>query len=228
MTPKAVLFDLDETLITRDAAIRRFVADQFARHAAALAPLTAAQYAERFLEIEEDGRIDKRIVYPKLVEALGITGVSADILLADYRARYPLFATLNPGAIETMEALRRHGLKLGIVTNGNGIVQNGKIDATGIRPLLDGVVISELVGLRKPDAAIFALAATQLGVTPAECVFIGDNPEVDVIGAEAAGLAAIWFRAGTPWPATLPPPRSTIDALADCLPLCGVARSEAD
>ena len=51
MTPKAVLFDLDETLIHRDAAIRRFIAAQYARFAQALAPLTAGQYAARFLDL---------------------------------------------------------------------------------------------------------------------------------------------------------------------------------
>ncbi len=216
---KAVLFDLDETLIHRDAAIGRFVAAQYARFASALAPLTETQYSERFLDLEDDGRIDKQLVYPALVKALGITGVTSGALLADYRATYPGFATLNPGAMETLRALHDHGLKLGIVTNGNAAVQNGKIDAIGIRPLLSCVVISETAGLRKPDPAIFQHAADLLGVAAADCVFVGDNPEVDVIGATAAGMRGVWFKAGTPWPATLPPPALAIDALPACVPI---------
>ena len=222
MTPKAVLFDLDETLIHRDAAIRGFIAAQYARFAEALAPLTAGQYAARFLDLEDNGRIDKQIVYPALVKALGITHVSADTLLADYRATYPGFATPNPGAVETLRALDDRGLKLGIVTNGNAAVQNGKIDAIGIRPLLDCVVISQDVGLTKPDPAIFALAARELGVALSDCIFVGDNPEVDIRGALGAGMDAIWLRAGQAWPPTLPPPPHAVDALAECLPLCGV------
>jgi putative hydrolase of the HAD superfamily len=218
---KAVLFDLDETLIQRHAAIRNFIASQYARFAGALAPLTAENYAATFLELEDEGRADKAVVYPAVVEALRISGVSSDALLADYRARYPSFAVLNPGALETLQALHASGVKLGIVTNGNGVVQNGKIDATGFRPLLDCVVISELVGLRKPDAAIFNLAASQLGVTAADCMFVGDNPEIDVVGSTAAGMRGVWFRAGAIWPSTLPAPRFVIEALPECLALVG-------
>jgi putative hydrolase of the HAD superfamily len=223
VTVKAVLFDLDETLIQRHAAIRNFIASQFSRFAEPLNPLTAAQYAATFLDLEDDGRADKAVVYPALVSSLGIANVSSDVLLADYRARYPSFAVLNPGAAQTLQSLRAHGLKLGVVTNGNGVVQNGKIDTIGLRPLLDCIVISELVGLRKPEAAIFNLAASHLGIEPAACVYVGDNPEIDVMGALGAGLVAIWFRAGQTWPATLPPPPHAIDTLPACLPLCGVS-----
>jgi len=220
MIPRAVLFDLDETLIHR--AIRRFIADQYTRYAAVLAPASAEQYTSRFLELEDDGRVAKAVIYPALLQALGITGVAAGTLLADYRAVYPSFTTPNPGALETLRALRAHGLRLGIITNGSGALQNGKIDAIGIRPLLDCVVVSELVGLAKPDPAIFRLAAGQLGVKTEDCVFIGDNPRLDVAGALGAGCGAIWFRAGTPWPPDLQAAPFVITALAACLPLCGV------
>lgn len=222
MTPKAVLFDLDETLIHRDAAIRNFIASQYRRFAAQLAPLGEARFTERFLDLEDEGRANKADVYPAVVKALGIAGVSSEALLADYRARYPGFAALNRGATTTLRALHTAGLKLGIVTNGNADVQNGKIDAIGLRPLLSCVVISEAVGLRKPDPAIFALAAGELAVAPADCLFVGDNPETDVVGADAAGMQGVWFKAGTPWPASLPPPAFVIEELSGCLPLCGL------
>jgi len=221
MTPKAVLFDLDETLIRR--AIRRFVADQYARHTAALAPATADQFVNLFLEIEDDGRVDKAIIYPAVIKALRITGITAEALLADYRAVYPSFTTPNPGALDTVRRLRAHGVKTGIITNGSGAMQNGKIDAIGIRPLLDCVLVSELVGLKKPDPAIFRVAADQLGVAVTDCVFIGDNPELDIAGALSAGFGAIWLRAGTPWPPAQPPAPFTITAIPDCLPLLGLA-----
>jgi putative hydrolase of the HAD superfamily len=223
VTIKAVLFDLDETLIQRAGAIRRFIADQYDRYAGALAPLTRDQYSSRFLDLEDEGRADKAVVYPALVRALGIAGVSSDVLLADYRARYPGFASLTPGAAETLAALHAGGLRLGVVTNGNGQVQNGKIDAIGVRPLLDCVVISELVGLRKPDAAIFDLAAAQLGLAPADCMFVGDNPAVDVVGSAAAGMLGVWFGSGAKWPPGLPAPGAVIDSLPECLAFAGVA-----
>jgi putative hydrolase of the HAD superfamily len=145
---KAIFFDLDETLITRAAAIRAFIADQYRRYRDQLGNVTEASFSERFLDIEDNGRIGKHLVYPALVEALGITGVSAETLLEDYRTIYPSFAVTNPGALETLKALRQAGFKIGILTNGNVAVQNGKLDVIGIRPLLDTIVISEAVGLK--------------------------------------------------------------------------------
>jgi putative hydrolase of the HAD superfamily len=220
MTLEAVLFDLDETLIRR--AIRRFVADQFLRYAAMLTPVTAEQYTTRFLEIEDDGRVAKTVIYPALVKELGITGISADALLADYRSEYVRFTTPSPGALETLRAFRDHGLRTGIITNGSGALQNGKIDAIGIRPLLDCVLVSETVGLEKPDPAIFHRAASLLGIASSDCVFIGDNPALDIAGALGAGFGAIWVRAGTPWPPTQPPPPFTIETLPQALPICGL------
>ena len=220
---KAVFFDLDETLITRAAAIRAFIADQYRRYRTQLGEVTEATYTERFLDIEDNGRIGKHLVYPALVKALGITGVGAETLLEDYRKIYPEFAVTNPGALETIQALRQANFKIGILTNGNVAVQNGKIDVIGIRPLLDTIVISEGVGLKKPDPAIFMLAAKMIGEAVEACLFVGDNPEVDIVGAAGVRMQTIWFRNGEPWPEGLTPRANLdIDKLAEVLPYCGV------
>lgn len=220
---KAIFFDLDETLITRAAAIRAFIADQYRRYRDKLENVSESTFTERFLDIEDNGRIGKHIVYPALVEALGITGVSAETLLEDYRKLYPNFAVTNPGAVETLKALRQAGFKVGLLTNGNEVVQNGKIDVIGIRPLLDAIVISEAVGLKKPDPAIFLLAAERIGEVAEACLFVGDNPEVDIVGAAGVKMQTIWFRNGEAWPDGLTPRADLdIDKLAEVLPYCGV------
>jgi putative hydrolase of the HAD superfamily len=207
---KAVLFDLDETLILRSGAIRAFIKDQYRRFAPQLGGIDEARYTGRFIEMEKNGVIGKDVVYPAFVEELGITGVTSDALLEDYRARYADFASPSPGAVETVKALHEAGVKTGILTNGNTRVQNSKIDSIGLRACLDVVVISEAVGLKKPDRAIFALALTDLGVDAQSTLFVGDNPEVDIVGAAAAGLQTAWFRNGAIWPEGLLP-RADVD-----------------
>ncbi|MDB5560870.1 MAG: HAD-superfamily hydrolase, subfamily variant 1 [Hyphomicrobiales bacterium] len=220
---KAVIFDLDETLLTRTEAIRAFIADQYERHRADLPGLSHETYVSRFLEIEQNGVINKRLVYPALVEQLGITQISAAALLADYEAIYPDFATLTAGARDVLTILSQHGFKLAIISNGNTVVQQRKIDAIGIRPLLQTVLVSETEGLRKPDPLIFLRAAERLGVPAAECLFVGDNPEVDIIGADAVGMQTAFFVSSTPWPEGLALPGHRITALTEVLPLCGIS-----
>ena len=201
----AVLFDLDETLIGRAGAIRSFINDQYEHFERRLNGIDAATYTRRFLVMEDNGRIAKDKLYPAFVAALGITGVSAEALLEDYRTRYPTYARFNPGARETLERVRADGARTGILSNGNVEVQNGKIDALGIRDLLDTVVISEDVGLSKPDPAIFLLAVNNLNVDPESALFVGDNPQADIVGAVNAGLQTLWYRNGATWPKGLNP-----------------------
>jgi putative hydrolase of the HAD superfamily len=207
---KGVLFDLDETLILRSGAIRAFIKDQYRKFAAELGGISEADYTGRFIEVEKNGVIGKDVVYPELVRELGITGVSSDTLLEDYRARYPDFASPSPDAVETVRALHMGGTKTGVLTNGNARVQNAKIDSIGLRDALDTVVISEEVGLKKPDPAIFSLGVKNLGLRAAEVLFVGDNPETDIVGAAAAGLQTGWFRNGATWPEGLLP-RADVD-----------------
>lgn len=215
---RAVLFDLDETLIIRAGAIRAFIAGQYERFAGRLGGIDAATYQSRFLDMEDNGRIAKDVLYPNFVAALGIKDVSAAELLEDYRAIYPSCAVLNEGAKETVEAIRARGLPLGIISNGNERVQLAKLESIGLIDLFQTIVISEAVGLRKPDPAIFQLATDRLGVPLAETLYVGDNPEVDVVGAARAGLQTAWFRNGQPWPEGLLPRADVdIDALAELL-----------
>lgn len=80
------------------------------------------------------------------------------------------------------------------VTNGRSPFQEGNIRALGIEDFFSVIVVSEVVGLRKPDAAIFNAALDLLNVQPHEAVFIGDNPDADIVGAQAAELKGIWKR----------------------------------
>jgi putative hydrolase of the HAD superfamily len=207
---KGVLFDLDETLILRSGAIRAFIKDQYRRFANRLSGVAEDVYVKNFLEIEQNGVIGKDVAYPRFVADLHLTGVSSDELLEDYRLHYPEFASPSPGAVETVRALHEAGTKTGILSNGNARVQNAKIEAIGLGDCLDTVVISEAVGLKKPDPAIFALGVKNLGLAPGETLFVGDNPATDIVGAVAAGLQTAWFRNGAAWPENLLP-RADVD-----------------
>jgi putative hydrolase of the HAD superfamily len=118
----------------------------------------------------------------------------AETLLDDYRDGFPNACVLFPDAAETLSCLRTPGLKLGVITNGSIRMQRRKRQCLALAPMFDTILISDAEGISKPDPRIFHRALERLDISPTRSVFVGDHPEVDVAGARAAGLKAIWRR----------------------------------
>jgi putative hydrolase of the HAD superfamily len=221
---RAVLFDLDETLHDRTETVRGFLQTQHRRFGGALGGASIESFTNKFLALDARGSVPKTIVYEKLLHELGGDPSMADSLIADFRAGYPLHAVGAPDMAETLTVLRERGFKLGIVSNGQTELQNRKIDILGLRPLVVAVLVSEAEGIRKPDPRIFHRAAERVGADPRDCVFVGDNPEADVLGALDAGMKAVWFSSGRAWPNHLSArPSSVVIRLRELLNLTGPA-----
>ena len=91
------------------------------------------------------------------------------------------------GALECLTRLREGGIHVGVVSNADGRIEEG-LSSAGLRSLLDVVVDSTVVGVAKPDPAIFDHALTPLGVAARECWYVGDTVAYDAAAADAAGL----------------------------------------
>jgi putative hydrolase of the HAD superfamily len=85
-------------------------------------------------------------------------------------------------------------VKLGLITNGSIRMQSRKLQCLALAPLFDTILISDAEGISKLDLWIFHRALERLDISPTRSVFVGDHPEVDVAGARAAGMQAIWRR----------------------------------
>jgi putative hydrolase of the HAD superfamily len=92
-----------------------------------------------------------------------------------------------PGAHECVTRLREAGLRVGVVSNSDGRVE-GALARANLAELFEVIVDSGVVGVAKPDPAIFAYALDALGLTPAETWYIGDTVTYDAAAADAAGL----------------------------------------
>jgi putative hydrolase of the HAD superfamily len=101
-------------------------------------------------------------------------------------------SSLTPSIL--LSYLRTSGLKLGLITNGSVRMQSRKLQCLALSPLFDTILISDAEGISKPDPRIFHRALARLNTRPTQAVFVGDHPEVDVAGARAAGMQAIWRR----------------------------------
>ena len=89
----------------------------------------------------------------------------------------------------------RKEFHVGIIANQHTQILQG-LDDYGISSLFDVKVIDEVVGVSKPDPAIFHLALEQAGCTPNEAIMIGDRPDNDIVPAKAVGMPTIRFRRG--------------------------------
>lgn len=220
MSIRAVLFDLDETLFDRTASLRAFLKDQHSRFRDRLGRVDNATWSEHFLVLDKRGMVPKSAVYPRLLSIFDGDPEAADVLHADYRQQLSNHAVPLAGMADTLSRLRNAGVKLGIITNGETEPQMRNIRALGLNTLVGAILVSQEEGVRKPDKAIFLRAAQRLGVKPDDCLFVGDNPVADVLGAHACGMQTAWLAGRSKWPSELPPrPGVIIGALGEVLPL---------
>ncbi len=85
--------------------------------------------------------------------------------------------------------------RLGVVTNfDHAPTVRNILSRDGLGPYFETVVISGEIGWRKPHRALFETAIRHLGIPAGDALFVGDNFDLDVVGASDAGLAAVWYR----------------------------------
>lgn len=132
----------------------------------------------------------KHIRFQSWAEKIGTT--TAELNSAFLEAMADI-CTLLPGARELMQALQGKA-KLGIITNGFTELQDVRLTRTGMKDFFEHVVISEQVGVAKPDAGIFNHALTVMGhPDKTRVLMVGDNPHSDILGGLNAGLETCWL-----------------------------------
>ncbi|OXS56750.1 putative hydrolase of the HAD superfamily [Bacillus sp. V-88] len=189
---KAALFDLDGTLLNRDASVQVFIKDQYERFFQFLNHIPADLYSSRFIELDQRGYVWKDRVYKQLIEEFSIKGLTWEELLDDYISQFKHSCVPFPHLHHLLDELQASGIKLGMITNGFGRFQMDNILALEIEPYFQEILISEWEGLKKPDPEIFKRAIKRLQVKPEECIFVGDHPDYDVYSAQKIGMKGIW------------------------------------
>ena len=155
-------------------------------------------WLERYFPEEDAARIKAELVAPadrgdvseeEMFAMLGErTGVPADQALEDWLA----LAVRNPAFPALLERLRQHAT-VALLSNAPGAFLHRLLDRENLYPFFDRIMISSEERLVKPDPAIYSRLVEQLGIDPARCVMIDDNP-ANLRGAEQAGIPGILFR----------------------------------
>jgi len=164
-----------ETLRRAEAAARPVISRAIARRRSTEGRHTFSLYLKTILT--------KLTVPSSRISAL------SDELLPVFRGpgRERLWSCVLPGIPEALATLKSLGLRLVVVSNSDGTVER-MLAAQGLRPYLDAVFDSHVVGFEKPDPRLFVHALEQTGARPETTLHIGDLYTADVEGGRAAGI----------------------------------------
>lgn len=217
---QAVIFDLDNTLVNRQAAFRAYSEHFINQFVSVADEADRASMLEVMRIADRDGYRHKRELYSELRQQFKIESkATVDELLQFWFQQFSSYTVLMDGAIELLTALKIRGIKLGIITNGSVASQHAKIEQVGLRSYFDAIIVSDEVGCKKPDRKIFELAVARLDTQPHVCMFVGDHPVNDVQGAREAGLQPVWLQGFREWEQQAASAPHTITALGQILQL---------
>ena len=239
--PTAILFDLDDTILSafgQAAGQWQRVIAEFAEHLVPHPPddVVAAMHAySRYLWADAArhkhwrhriGEARRHIVanafaelaaaHGRAVPAPEICDAIADRFNAVQHAELRMF----PGAHETLDRLKALGVKLALVTNGAAAPQRAKVERFALEHRFDHIQIEGEHGFGKPEAQAYRHALATLGVAAHETWMVGDNLEWEVEAPQRLGIFAIWYDgygAGLPEGSPIRPDR-IIRALPELLP----------
>ncbi|HEU4850671.1 MAG TPA: HAD family hydrolase [Telluria sp.] len=195
--PKAILFDLDDTLWPIEPVIvqaEQRLYDWLRRHAPRVAERHTIQSlrAARLAMLENQphfhldlGALRRAGLLDAFAEA-GEDHVKVEHAMAEFVAARNTVEFYEDVA-DGLERLRGRVL-VGAVTNGNA-----DLAAIGLSEHFKVAVAAHQLGCMKPDAAIFHAACRELGVAPEDAVYVGNDVLLDVQGAQRAGMRAVWM-----------------------------------
>jgi len=187
-----VMIDLDNTLGNRTEAVALWVSEFVSSWKL---PDEATGWIQK---LDNDGYSARVDVFAAIQERYQIAA-PVEELLAAYQDRVIELARPTEGAMRCLASLRGLGHTIAIVTNGSTKQQHGKIDAMGLRSLVDAVIVSGDLGIKKPDARIFEAAAAATGQRLLGSWMVGDAATNDVIGGHAVGAKTAWLHRDRTW-----------------------------
>jgi putative hydrolase of the HAD superfamily len=212
---RAVLLDLDGTLVDRDSAHLRYLERIVAARPEAVPEGSSVRETVQALVYADDRGRKSRDEFARIaVSRLPGLGWTPEEFLRDYFENIGGLVVRRDWVLDLVRSLRR-SYRIAVVSNGGSRNQRRKLESAGLESSFDAVLISDEVGAAKPDPEIFELALRELTVEPSHAMHVGDDEVNDVMGARRAGILTCWVSRGLTFPGTLAAPDFTIESVAD-------------
>ncbi len=186
---RAIIFDLDGTLIDNYAsfwcAFDTFAAE-FPKIFCTEDPIQRAAWIDVYY------RSNRAEAYQAFCKNYNWTNApSFDDIWKLWFSHYVDHTQPFPWTIDLIAYLLEKNIAIGILTNGSTIYQSKKIEVAGLCRYFNHVLISEQLGIAKPSPEPYRFMAEQLQVPIANCLFVGDTPHTDILGAKNAGMDSL-------------------------------------
>ena len=195
MRYKAIFIDIDDTLLDYIPCCREAFNKALPEH---------PEYFDLFFQIS--GRLFSEAkhglhtiaevmeLYPQeFIATIGYPASAVDPFKHAFRAAWGKTHTLVPDARELLETLQSKGYRLFAASNSFGHLQRSRLQHAGILSFFEDTYISMDIGYDKPDIRFYQEALRRCGLQPHEVLMIGDSMTTDILGAQAAGLDALFF-----------------------------------
>lgn len=196
---KAILFDLDDTLFSlsgceaealqrtldRAGLASELAADCADTYAAISALYWSARTADGYTQYSREEVIE--FSWRDFLSAHDLDASRSAELAQRFWIEFCRSRALNPGARTVLQRLSLK-YRLGMITNGYSDSQRGRLAAAGLLDFFNPLLISEEVGVAKPDVGIFEMALTKLELSPKEVLYVGDSISHDREGSLRAGI----------------------------------------
>ena len=215
---KYLLWDVDGTILNFELAERAAIRSLFKRFKLGDCSdemlMYYSQINKRYWQLMESGKIKKdKMLVERFIEFFSYKGINADIA-AEFNKEYQIALcdtiVFNDDAIDIIKHQKKT-CKIIIVTNGTKVVQEKKLERSGLNDIVDNVFISELVGFEKPNIKFFEKVILEVGIKDLkETIIIGDSLTSDIQGGHNIGIDTCWYNPKNEENTTLLRPKYTI------------------
>lgn len=206
MLPKAIIFDLDDTIISLKETANetwQLICDEYSKTNNGVDPkILYKAITDIRLEYWNDQKTNekgrknhkkaRREIIGKVFSKLDLPHDEINLIADTFSEKRLKALRFFPMARETLEILKRKGIKLALITNGEAKIQRYKIERFRLEEYFDIILVEAEVGYGKPDSRIYMTAMEHMNIIPEETWFIGDNLIWDVLAPQKLGIYSIW------------------------------------